>query len=224
MGISTDHPDYATPEKYLQTAKNILKYQGYERLVKRGADEVGGMLNRHISKLEGGAERTAAHEAQESPAQEAKEHDEKDEQPVVVQEAKVDAEYRIPQRPTYPAPNSMTTADLQKIIESREAYTEDFIGDLKAGDKTELVWSSGKKQEITIKAPAAAPAPEVAHLITQVEEAATGILTHEAMQPHRAEIEQMIRELHQYPSAGHAKTIVERLKDMGEEAAEQLHP
>jgi len=318
LGISTDHPDYSTPEKYLQTAKNILKYQGHERLGKRGADEVGGMLNRHISELEGSGTAPAGgpianlhlvpdeglHQlvtglansgdnamlAQVGNEIARRKAAAEDEQPVAVQEAKVDAGYRIPQRPTYPAPNSMTTADIKKIIESREAYTEDFLGDLKAGDKTELVWSSGKKQEITIQGEDAAPllhgrpdtrhqkyeegkaaksagkseranpytdetfenmawhhgwsgdtksdgspidnpypkhqgavvsvAPEIAHLITQVDAAATGLLAHPQMQQHRAEVEQMIHELHQYPSAGHAKAIVERLKDMGEDVSE----
>lgn len=52
MGISTDHPDYSTPEKYAKTAKNILKYKGHERLSKQGSAEVGAMLERHIKQLE----------------------------------------------------------------------------------------------------------------------------------------------------------------------------
>ena len=235
LGISTDHSDYSTPEKYLQTAKNILKYQGHERLGERGADEVGGMLNRHITRLEEGKEGTAAHEAQESPAQEAKEHDEKDEQPVVVQEVKVDAGYRIPPPP--PMLHGRPDTRHQKYEEGKTArttgkpdssnpYTEEsfenmawyhgWSGDTKA-DGSPIDNPYPNHQRPT---PATGPSPEVAHLITQVEEAATGLLTHAAMQPHRAEIEQMIRELKQYPSAGHAKAIVERLKDMGEEAKE----
>lgn len=52
MGISADHPDYSTPEKYAKTAKNILKYKGHERLGKQGSAEVGAMLERHIKQLE----------------------------------------------------------------------------------------------------------------------------------------------------------------------------
>jgi hypothetical protein len=140
MGINTEHPDYSTPEKYLQTAKNILKYRGHERLGVRGRDEVAGILVRHIKQL-------------------AQDHDE---QPVTIQAAKVDAGHRIP------------------------------------------------------------PSPEVAHLITQVDAAATGLLAHPQMQQHRAEVETMLRELKQYPSARHAKAIIERLKDMGEEVQEPM--
>jgi len=156
LGIDPDHPDYNTPEKYLDSAKKILKYRSWERFSQRGQDEVKGMLNRHISELEAAKEGTAAHEAQESPAQEAKEHDH-DEQPVVVQAAKVDAGHRIP------------------------------------------------------------PPPEVAALITQVETVATGLLTNHGMEPYRAEVETMLRELKERPSAGHAHAIVRRLQEMGEQ-------
>ena len=202
MGIGIEHPDYSTPDKYLQTAKNILMYQGHYRLGAKGRDEVTGILGRHIRQME-----PQGH----------------DEQPVTVQTANAGRTHAIPQRPTYPAPSSMTTADLHKIIESREAHTEDFIGDLKPGDKTELVWSSGRKQEITIKGSAAAPSPAVKSLIAQVEKAATNLLTNSAMEPHRPEVEQMISELHKFPSAGHASAIVGRLVDMGLEA-QQAEP
>ena len=56
MGISTTHPDYATPEKYAATAKNILKFKGHERLGKQGAAEVEGMLQRHIGEIDRAAE------------------------------------------------------------------------------------------------------------------------------------------------------------------------
>jgi hypothetical protein len=72
MGIITSHPDYATPEKYAKTAKDILKFKGHERLGKTGAAEVEAMLNRHIDAIES------------------------DEQPVTVQAAKVDKAHAIP--------------------------------------------------------------------------------------------------------------------------------
>ncbi len=53
MGITHEHPDYSTPEKYAKTAKNILKFRGHERLGKKGAEEVEGMLKRHIGAIEG---------------------------------------------------------------------------------------------------------------------------------------------------------------------------
>jgi len=71
MGITHEHPDYSTPEKYAKTAKNILKFRGHERLGKKGAGEVEGMLKRHIGAIEG------------------------DEQPVTVQDAKKDEGHKI---------------------------------------------------------------------------------------------------------------------------------
>jgi uncharacterized protein YeeX (DUF496 family) len=242
MGISTDHPDYATPEKYLQTAKNILKFKGHERLGKKGANEVHEILKRHIDHME---------------------HQGHDEQPVTIQAGKVDAGYRIRQRPSAEEAHrtlvssseqrrqaaaamvkpTMTTDEIKAAIETQHVSTEDFIGDLKPGGRTTLRTADGKAHKVKIVASRAeaslqredahkefaaaldkegrtvqTPPPAVAALINQVETAAAGLMSNHAMEPHRAEVEQMVRELHQYPSAGHATAIVARLIDMGQEA------
>lgn len=318
--INPDHPDFA-PDKYLATAKKILKYKSYEQFSPTGRGKVVEMLNRHIKEMEEHQE-GPKHEAQESATQETAErqaredrsggmpvtawathtplhdrhgkplhlgdkiraqvstgrygatkiiehtitqahhphggintqghlivfdykgdkgigytqfkeysvHDhetwvekveahDQDEQPVVVQEAKVDQGHRIPQRPAYPAPSSMTTTDLQKIIESREAYTEDFLGDLKPGDKTELVWGSGQKQQITIQGEvAAAPSPEVAKLIDKVEKAAKGLLANPAVAEYHPNIERKLAGLREHPTAQAALQVVNDLKLIAEKA------
>lgn len=312
--INPEHPDFA-PDKYLATAKKILKYRSYEQFSPTGRGKVVEMLSRHIKELEEHQE-GPKHEAQESPAQEAREHDHDDPlkpqvtgwnsrtplhdrhgnplhvgdkiraqvstgrygqtkiiehtitrshepygaintqaqlipfelkggkgightkfddfehghetwvekvgaepQPVTVQEATVDQGHRIPQRPAYPAPSSMTTQDLQKIIESREAYTEDFLGDLKAGDKTELVWGSGQKQQITIQGEVAAgPSPEVTKLIEKVEKAAKGLLANPAVAEYHQNIENKLAGLRQHPTAQAALQVVNDLKLIAEKA------
>ena len=47
---------------------------------------------------------------------------------------------------------AMTIAQLRAIIETLEAFIEDYLGDLNPGDTTLLTWVSGKTQIITIRA------------------------------------------------------------------------